>query len=71
MAKPLVVRVTPRNRRKTIHVYGNRDPRGPDNTIEVWLDETDRLHILVPKAQRCYRFESMIDMPGHVEIIQA
>jgi len=52
-------------------VYGNRDPRGPDNTIEVWLDETDRLHILVPKAQRCYRFESMIDMPGHVEIIQA
>ena len=52
-----------------IPVLGHRDPRGPDNNIRVWVDDTDRLHIRVQKTERCYRFETMIDTDGFVEIV--
>lgn len=65
--------VAPRgaNKAREIVVLGHRDPRGPDNNILVWVDENDKLHIRVLKADRCYRFEQMIDTPAFVEIVQA
>lgn len=52
-------------------IFGHRDPRGPDNNVYIWVDEQDRLHIRVLKAQRCYKFAEMIDRPDYVEIVQA
>jgi hypothetical protein len=65
------VRVTPRWPAVEIKVTGNRDPRGPDNSVLVWLDEQDRLHIAVYKAERCYKFTEMLNERGFVEIVQA
>lgn len=72
---PIAEKVTPIRIRRVnvaqeIVVFGHRDPRGPDNNIQIWVDETDRLHIRVLKAERCYKFAEMIDQPGYVEIIQ-
>ena len=55
---------------KEIAVLGHRDPRGADNTIAVWVDEHDKLHIRVLKADRCYRFEQVVETDGYVEVIQ-
>lgn len=55
---------------KEVFVLGHRDPRGPDNTIAVWVDEHDKLHIRVLKADRCYRFEQVVETAGYVEVIQ-
>lgn len=66
---PLRVRAH-RTKRKVV-ITGNRDPRGPDNTIEVWLDEKDLLHIRVEKpALRCYPFREVVDGPGFIEVVQ-
>ena len=65
------VRVTPRWPAVEIGITGNRDPRGRDNSVLVWLDDEDQLHILVHKANRCYKFKEMIDHGHYVEIIQA
>ena len=54
---------------REIKVLGHRDPRGPDNSVTVWVDGRDRLHIRVLKADRCYRFSGMIDTQGFVEIV--
>jgi len=59
-----------KNQAQAIYVVGDRDPRGADNRIDVWLDEEDRLHISVLKAQRCYRFAEMCEYSGHIELIQ-
>lgn len=69
MRKPLRVRVTPRSGPKTILVLGNRDPRGPDNNITIWVDETDRLHINVLKTDRCYQFEQVVENSSSIEVI--
>ena len=53
-----------------IKVFGNRDPRGPDNNIYVWLDEKDRLHIRVLKADRCYRYMQFKNEDGYTETVQ-
>ena len=54
-----------------IRVFGKKDPRGPDNTIEIWLDSGGALHISMQKPHlRCYKFKEMIDTPDGVEIIQ-
>jgi hypothetical protein len=67
--KPTKVRVTKRTGPKEILVFGQRDPRGPDNNIHIWVDKDDKLHIRVQKTDRCYSFEQMIDERGYVEII--
>lgn len=64
------IRVTPRYPAVEIRVTGNRDPRGPDNSIFVWLEEDDTLHIMTYKANRCYRFREVIDHFGSIEIVQ-
>lgn len=38
-----------------IPILGHRDPRGHDNNVRVWVDETDRLHIRIEKTNRCYQ----------------
>lgn len=58
-------------KQKVITITGQRDPRGPDNTVTVWIDNTDQLHIRLLKPNRCYQFKEMIDKPGYVEIIQS
>jgi hypothetical protein len=65
------IRVSVRNRPAEIVVFGARDPRGPDNNILIWVDKTDdTLHILVPKAVRCYTFSHMVDYGAYVEFVQ-
>jgi len=68
MPRPLIVKA-PRKGRREIQVLGHRDPRGPDNSVFVWVDEQDQLHIEVYKANRCYRFKEVIERKGSVEII--
>jgi hypothetical protein len=68
MRNPLIVKA-PRTGKREIQVFGHRDPRGPDNNLFVWVDEEDRLHIEVYKANRCYRFKELIEREGSVEII--
>lgn len=69
MSKLLMVRLKP-GQRKEIAVVGNRNPRGYDNKIEIWLDEADRLHISVLKPDLCYKFSKVNDYPGMIEVIQ-
>lgn len=52
-----------------ILVLGQRDPRGPDNNIRIWVDKNDKFHIRVEKTDRCYKFEKVIECDGFVEII--
>lgn len=53
-----------------IKVYGDRDPRGPDNNIFIWVDKDDRLHIRVLKAERCYRYSHGFNEDGFFETVQ-
>jgi hypothetical protein len=64
-----LIRVKP-NRPQRINIVGNRDPRGWDNSIYVWLDENDELHILVWKAERCYQFDRIEEGRGFIEMVQ-
>jgi hypothetical protein len=64
------VRVTPRFPATNIAVVGNRDPRGADNNIRVWLDADDCLHIRVEKAHRCYSFARLVNTNTYIEVIQ-
>lgn len=68
-SKPIRVRASNRSGTKEIHVFGQRDPRGPDNNIYIWVDEQDRLHIRLLKTERCYKFDQLIDNGSTVEII--
>lgn len=52
-----------------IPIVGNKDPRGPDNNVIVWIDDEGLLRIRVWKTDRCYRFKGVIDTPGYVEIV--
>jgi len=67
---PMLIR-TPRRKGqcREIRILGHRDPRGPDNSVTVWVDEQDRLRIRVLKADRCYRFSEVIEAEGFVEIV--
>lgn len=69
MSKPLTVRVTPRNRKKEILVYGARDPRGYDNKITIELDREGKLRIKVMKVNLCYKFEQVIEETGFIEVV--
>ncbi len=68
--KPTLVRAPRRKGQcREIRILGHRDPRGPDNSVSVWVDDADRLHIRVLKADRCYRFSETIDTEGFIEIV--
>lgn len=67
--KPIKVRVTPRHNDAEILVYGNRDPRGYDNKIQIWLDERGKLHISMMKANLCYKFERVVENSSFIEVI--
>jgi hypothetical protein len=64
------MRVTPQHPAIEIKVTGARDPRGPDNSVFIWLEDDDTLHISVYKANRCYQFREVIDHGGAIEIVQ-
>ena len=65
-----LIHVTPRHPAVDIGVLGNRDPRGLDNTVSIWLDDQDKLHIRVLKADRCYKFSCVEECPAFIELIQ-
>jgi hypothetical protein len=65
-----VVRLVPGRPRYSIGVIGNRDPRGLDNTVHLWLTDDDELHIAVGTPDRCYRFKEIERGPCTVEVIQ-
>ena len=52
-----------------IKITGRKDPRGPDNSVFVWLDDDGALHITTYKADRCYRFKEVIETDGYVDIV--
>lgn len=58
-----------KNKPLKIKVCGQRDPRGPDNDIQVWLDEFDQLHIRVGKYNRCYQHKETINENNFVEVV--
>lgn len=53
-----------------IKVYGEKDRRGPDNNVRIWISEDRALHIRVEKANRCYSFKKIIETQGYIEVIQ-
>jgi hypothetical protein len=56
---------------KYINITGAKDPRGPDNTIKIWLDESGRLVIQVDKpVLRRYPFSHVNDTPAFIQVIQ-
>ena len=69
-ARKQSVRVSPRHPAVEIKVRGARDPRGPDNSVMIWLEEDDTLHIAVYKAERCYKFREVIDHGAMIEVVQ-
>jgi hypothetical protein len=69
MTKPISIKLRPGQRRE-IRVTGARDPRGYDNKIEVWLDESDMLRISVLKPDLCYRFKEVKEYSGMIVVVQ-
>ena len=56
---------------KSFDVYGKKDPRGPDNTITVWICDENKLHIRLQKPLlRCYALEQIVENATFIEIIQ-
>lgn len=56
---------------KKIYVVGQKDPRGPDNSITVYIDDRGRLVIEVEKPQlRCYPFSHVEENATCIKIIQ-
>ncbi len=51
MPNPLIVKA-PRKGKREIRILGHHDPHGPDNSVFVWLDEQDQLHIEVYRGRR-------------------
>ncbi len=64
------LRVTPQYPYIEVKITGNRDPRGPDNSVHIWLDDDDKLHIMTWKANRCYQFSEVIETDDYIEVIQ-
>lgn len=61
-------RVTHR-RALNIPICGEKDPRGPDNNIIVYIDDEGLLHIQVQKTDRCYRFFAVEETNSYIEVI--
>lgn len=56
---------------KDIQITGQKDPRGPDNTLRVWICEKGKLHLRLKKPTlRCYAFEELIENADFIEIVQ-
>ncbi len=56
---------------KIIYVVGQKDPRGPDNSIKIFIDDKGRLVIEIEKpGLRCYPFSHIEETASHVRIIQ-
>lgn len=67
--KPKIVKA--KSKPQHIIIYGQKDPRGPDNTITVWIDDEGDLRIKVQKpSPRCYEFSHLEDNPGDITIVQ-
>jgi len=58
-----------RYRAKEILVVGERDPRGADNNIYVWIDDKGALRIRVLKTDRCYKFSKVVETTAYVEVV--
>jgi hypothetical protein len=56
---------------KYISVLGKKDPRGPDNTIMIWINDAGQLCIKVDKpAVRCYPFSHVEEDASSITVIQ-
>lgn len=56
---------------KFITVTGQKDPRGPDNTIKIWIDSEGNLRIRVQKPSlRCYQYSHTEENSDAITIIQ-
>ena len=63
------VRVTKRTGPKVIPICGEKDPRGPDNNITVYIDYDGSLRIRVWKTDRCYKFDYIYETNGFIEVV--
>jgi len=52
-----------------IPIMGEKDPRGPDNNVIIYIDKDDTLRIRVWKTDRCYKFVRVEETQGYVEVI--
>lgn len=56
---------------QNIHVFGQKDFRGWDNTISIYMDEQGQLIIEVEKPSvRCYEVTKVENMEGLIRITQ-
>lgn len=56
---------------KKIWITGQKDPRGPDNSLTVWIDDDGSLRIMLEKpALRCYQFSHIEETASHITVIQ-
>jgi hypothetical protein len=60
-----------KNKPVEIKITGQKDPRGPDNSVFIWLDDDGKLHITVYKAKRCYQFERVDETDGYIDLVAA
>jgi hypothetical protein len=67
--RALVKNVSCARRPVEIKITGRRDSRGPDNSIMLWVDREDRLHIRTWKTERCYRFSHVVETNGLIEVV--
>ena len=59
-----------RKQKQIIKVLGQKDPRGWDNSIEIWM-EGDLLKISVDLPElRCYEFKELIRESGKIIVVQ-
>ncbi len=58
-----------KNKPVEIKITGRKDPRGPDNSVLIWIDDDGQLHITTYKADRCYKFVEVIETPGYVDVV--
>lgn len=57
---------------KHIYVLGKKDPRGPDNTITIWISDDGNLNIKVDKPSlRCYPFLRVKQTADSITVIQS
>lgn len=56
---------------KSFQIVGMKDPRGPDNTLTIWIDESGdlRIHLQKPTV-RCYAYSHIEEDECGITIVQ-
>jgi len=56
---------------KKTYILGNKDPRGPDNSLTIWIDDIGDLRIQLEKPMvRCFSFSHIEENASTITIVQ-